>query len=297
MSDKIREAFNRIHAKIIDGNIASAFSIFKEGYEAGAALAQQPAAAVPEDLHARCAEIIAWQKTGVLKGDALRGYARAQWYADEHNSLQMAEADTARQAYALLVASSPAYQQAAPVAVPAEASADDAPQMSADTEPEIAWRDGWNSCRDAMLTAAPAAQEPVAWQDPENEDRICSARSMREARQAGGATLTALKPLSRPLYAAPPAAEQPDHSGDSADMVWCACGDGYPADTYDAGFIHGAGMCQNCDAAIPARDIQPDTVKVPRELLERAAKSTANGWVDYPTSKKLRALLGKESEA
>lgn len=47
MSDKIRDAFKRIHAKIIDGRIASAFSIFKEGYEAGAAIAQQPAPAAP----------------------------------------------------------------------------------------------------------------------------------------------------------------------------------------------------------------------------------------------------------
>ena len=41
-------------------------------------------------------------------------------------------------------------------------------------------------------------------------DRICSARSMREAKRAGGATMTALKPLTRPLYAAPPTAEQPE---------------------------------------------------------------------------------------
>jgi hypothetical protein len=48
MSNKIREAFNRIHARIIDGRIASAFSIFKEGYEAGSAGQQPATAAVPD---------------------------------------------------------------------------------------------------------------------------------------------------------------------------------------------------------------------------------------------------------
>ncbi len=37
--------------------------------------------------------------------------------------------------------------------------------------------------------------------------------------------------------------------------VRCPCGDEYPADSYDAGFIAGSGMCQNCDAALPPKDI------------------------------------------
>ncbi|HHZ1058096.1 TPA: hypothetical protein ACV882_006521 [Pseudomonas aeruginosa] len=37
--------------------------------------------------------------------------------------------------------------------------------------------------------------------------------------------------------------------------VRCPCGDEYPADSYDAGFIAGSGMCQNCDAAMPPKDI------------------------------------------
>lgn len=36
---------------------------------------------------------------------------------------------------------------------------------------------------------------------------------------------------------------------------------------------------------------QPDTVMVPRELLHHAARSCANGWIDYSTSRALRALL------
>jgi hypothetical protein len=50
--------------------------------------------------------------------------------------------------------------QPAPV-VPDEATEGDAPRMSADTEPELAWRDGWNACRDAMLAAAPAQGQQV----------------------------------------------------------------------------------------------------------------------------------------
>lgn len=114
MSDKIREAtLEAIEKKWTEaarlGCVDSFPSALNEAWQS--ALAQQPAPAVPEDLRARCAEILAWQKTGVLKGDALRGYARAQWYADEHNSLQMAEADTARQAYAFLVATPPSSAQ------------------------------------------------------------------------------------------------------------------------------------------------------------------------------------------
>lgn len=38
-------------------------------------------------------------------------------------------------------------------------------------------------------------------------------------------------------------------------LTHCACGDAYPSTSYGAGFIDGSGMCPNCDAAIPARDI------------------------------------------
>lgn len=49
----------------------------------------------------------------------------------------------------------PAQPPAVAVAVPDEMeSVHDTPFMSADTEPEIAYRDGWNACRAAMLAAA-----------------------------------------------------------------------------------------------------------------------------------------------
>lgn len=64
-----------------------------------------PAAIVPlpaADLVRRCAEIIDWQRTGVLKGDALREFAQKRW-PSEHDSLQIAEKETAREVLAYLV--------------------------------------------------------------------------------------------------------------------------------------------------------------------------------------------------
>lgn len=49
------------------------------------------------DLQQRCAEIILWQRTGVLPGNALRAYAALHW-AGHFDSLQMAERDTSAQA-------------------------------------------------------------------------------------------------------------------------------------------------------------------------------------------------------
>lgn len=37
----------------------------------------------------------------------------------------------------------------------------------------------------------------------------------------------------------------------SKAVVWCACGDGYPANSYGAGFMDANdGVCANCDAAM-----------------------------------------------
>lgn len=38
--------------------------------------------------------------------------------------------------------------------------------------------------------------------------------------------------------------------GPSTEIIWCACGDGYPENSYGAGFMDANnGVCQNCDAA------------------------------------------------
>lgn len=50
---------------------------------------------------------------------------------------------------------------AAQVAVPDEIECSDAPWMSADTEPDIAYRNGWNACRAAMLAAVPEAPQTI----------------------------------------------------------------------------------------------------------------------------------------
>ena len=46
-----------------------------------------------ENLQQRCAEIVEWQRTGVLSGSTLRNHAKTHW-AGYHDSLQMAERDT-----------------------------------------------------------------------------------------------------------------------------------------------------------------------------------------------------------
>lgn len=38
------------------------------------------------------------------------------------------------------------------------------------------------------------------------------------------------------------------------DHVWCACGDGYPNDSYGAGFMAAAGECENCAAAATTKE-------------------------------------------
>ena len=41
----------------------------------------------------------------------------------------------------------------------------------------------------------------------------------------------------------------------STEVIWCACGDGYPANSYGAGFMDANnGVCANCDAAIGKGD-------------------------------------------
>ena len=51
------------------------------------------------DLLKRCAEIHEWRSTGVLSGEALRGYAKRKW-PDRHDTLQMAEHETVTEALA-----------------------------------------------------------------------------------------------------------------------------------------------------------------------------------------------------
>lgn len=52
-------------------------------------------------LQQRCAEILEWQRTGVLTGNALRDYAAQHW-PEHHDALQMSERDTSARAIELI---------------------------------------------------------------------------------------------------------------------------------------------------------------------------------------------------
>lgn len=57
----------------------------------------------------------------------------------------------------------------------------------------------------------------------------------------------------------------------SVEVIWCACGDGYPANSYGAGFMDAnGGVCQNCDAALPM-------VSCPLELFETLLAAMGQG--------------------
>lgn len=59
------------------------------------------------------------------------------------------------------------------------------------------------------------------------------------------------KAARKALHAAIDALTAPSagHGEGRAEMVWCGCGDGYPENSYEAGFMAAAGKCVNCDAA------------------------------------------------
>ena len=57
------------------------------------------------ELIERCKEICAWQDTGLLKGDALRNFAKSRPYCNQINSVSMAEAETLREVADAFIAS------------------------------------------------------------------------------------------------------------------------------------------------------------------------------------------------
>lgn len=64
---------------------------------------------------------------------------------------------------------------------------------------------GWNACLDEIaklgpLYTRPVQGEPVAWQDPDNDSRMCTAEHKAYALSKGGAPAAALATLTRPLY-------------------------------------------------------------------------------------------------
>ena len=79
------------------------------------------------ELIERCKEICDWQDTGLLKGDALRNFAASRPYAQQHNSVSIAQAETLREvADAFLVmAARVAELEAARIAYASEFPPDD----------------------------------------------------------------------------------------------------------------------------------------------------------------------------
>lgn len=62
--------------------------------------------AIPDELQARCREILQWQNTGLLVGTALQAYAQKHW-GEERQALQLAESDTVRELLHLVTAAAP----------------------------------------------------------------------------------------------------------------------------------------------------------------------------------------------
>ncbi len=78
--------------------------------DGGMRAAQAAPAAIHSDLRARCVEVLAWQETGTLPGEALRTLAREK-YGDRYDAIQRAERDTETEALNL-VAAAPTTQPA-----------------------------------------------------------------------------------------------------------------------------------------------------------------------------------------
>lgn len=126
----------------------------------------------------------------------------------------------------------------------------------------------------------PAAQQPVAWV------RVIDGDPMKYS-WFGSKRLPVGKHL---LYTAPPSAEQP----------YSATSDKYRAELYDEVWetarSMGYGNVTMALAELERRQAaeQPDTVKVPRELLERHIDEV--GEYAWDTDDEMRALLGKDGE-
>ncbi|KAA8702441.1 hypothetical protein [Pseudomonas proteolytica] len=66
-------------------------------------------------------------------------------------------------------------------------------------------------------------------------------------------------------------ARRPKNRDETDAIIWCACGDGYPVNSYGAGFMAANGdVCENCDAAngrVEPHLDTPDELKALRQAL------------------------------
>ena len=150
------------------------------------------------ELIERCKEICAWQDTGLLKGDALRNFAKSRPYCNQINSVSMAEAETLREVADAFIASVDRIAEL-------ESRLEISPLHSVDG---IMARDATIKLQDeriAELEAERAEREkqaPVAWLDRSTEERPGDTVWLPDDLQ--GMSTRGLVPL----YAAPPVITQ-----------------------------------------------------------------------------------------
>lgn len=74
--------------------------------------AQRVAQPASSDLVQRCQEILNWQKTGLLQGEAVRALASSSPLREEHQQLMWAEKETAAEAMKFVIAAAPSAGEA-----------------------------------------------------------------------------------------------------------------------------------------------------------------------------------------
>lgn len=150
------------------------------------------------ELIERCKEICAWQDTGLLKGDALRNFAKSSPYCNEINSVSMAEAETLREVADAFIASVDRIAEL-------ESRLEISPLHNVDG---IMARDATIKLQDERIAELEAErderekQKPVAWLDKSTEKRPGDTVWLPDDLQ--GMSTRGLVPL----YAAPPVTEQ-----------------------------------------------------------------------------------------
>lgn len=77
-------------------------------------------------------------------------------------------------------------------------------------------------------------------------------------------------------------ARRPKNRDETDAIIWCACGDGYAANSYGAGFMDAnGGVCANCDAAVGcgrsnSRGSEQDQIPTETPVPERSACRSEN---------------------
>jgi hypothetical protein len=222
-----------------------------------AQLAAPAAVEGPSDLRTRCEEILAWRKTGVLPGEALRTLAREK-YGDEYDAIQRAERDTETEALNFVVA--------APTTQPA-------PQQ--EVQEPVAWQSrirqtwGGDTTPWSPWELCTKGQAEDYWKMPLLHDWAYEARALYTAPQPAPATQQAGE-VAEGFFLLLPQRPRPDAPAGTAGLHW---------DAYSGAQMLAYG--RDCsDAAIAAFQPSPaaqgdvlsdDAVRVPLDSLHADA--------------------------